>query len=176
MYWIDVDDNYLDFLREFENRIPYSDYGTDRMKPFFGVLFDTDEFSYVTQVSHPQKRHEKMKQARDFYKLYDNESNKNRVIGVVNLNYMFPVFKNRIVRLKMSDIDSLRSFTSNEQKTKYINLLNKEMREINNLPIEKNAYRIYTDKYRYTESIISKRCLDYKALEDRAREWLVQIF
>lgn len=169
MYWIDIDDKYLDYLREFEKRIPYSDYGTDKMKPFFGVLFDTDEFSYVTQVSHPQKRHEKMKQSRDFYKLYD--SNQNRLIGVVNLNYMFPVFKTEIVRLKMSDIDSLRVFASEEQKTKYINLLNKELREINKLPIEKNAYRIYTDKYRYPNSLISRRCLDYKALEDWTRGW-----
>ena len=157
MYWIDIDDKYLDYLREFEKRIPYSDYGTDKMKPFFGVLFDTDEFSYVTQVSHSQERHEKMKQSRDFYKLYD--SNQNRLIGVVNLNYMFPVFKTEIVRLKMSDIDSLRVFASEEQKTKYINLLNKELREINKLPIEKNAYRIYTDKYRYPNSLISRRCL-----------------
>ena len=35
MYWIDIDDKYLDYLREFEKRIPYSDYGTDKMKPFF---------------------------------------------------------------------------------------------------------------------------------------------
>ena len=45
------------------------------------------------------------------------------------------------------------------------------MREINKLPIEKNAYRIYTDKYIYPDSLISGRCLDYKALEDWARGW-----
>ncbi|MBQ9232942.1 MAG: type III toxin-antitoxin system ToxN/AbiQ family toxin [Lachnospiraceae bacterium] len=169
MYWIDIDDKYLDFLREFEERIPYSDYGTDKMKPFFGVLFDTEEFSYVTQVSHPQIRHEKMKQARDFYKLYDNDSN--RLIGVVNLNYMFPVLKDKIVKLEMSNIDKIRTFKNETQKSKYIDLLNRELKEINKLPIEKNAFKLYKDKYTYPESFISKRCLDYKALENRARDW-----
>ena len=47
MYWIDIDDKYLDFLREFEKRIPFSDYGTDKMKPFFFFFFYLKEFSYV---------------------------------------------------------------------------------------------------------------------------------
>lgn len=50
MYWIDIDDKYLDYLREFEKRIPYSDYGTDKMKPFFGVLFDTDKYRYPNSL------------------------------------------------------------------------------------------------------------------------------
>ena len=171
MYWIDIDDKYLDYLREFEKRIPFSDYGTDKMKPFFGVLFDSEEFSYVTQVSHPQNRHKTMKQARDFYKLYDNENNHSSLIGVVNLNYMFPVFKDEIIKLEMSNIDTIRTFKNETQKSKYIDLLNRELKEINNLPIEKNAIKLYKDKYTYPESFMSKRCLDYRALENKAREW-----
>lgn len=41
--------------------------GSDKYKPFFGVLFETDNLYYVTQVSHPQKRHQKMTQQKDFY-------------------------------------------------------------------------------------------------------------
>ena len=171
MYWINIDDKYLDFLREIEKRIPYSDYGPNKIKPFFGVLFDIDEFSYVTQVSHPQDRHVKMKQARDFYKLYDFDNDQSRLIGIVNLNYMFPILKNEIIKLEMSNIDAIRAFEDEIQKSKYIDLLNKELKAINNLPIEKNAYKLYKDKYTYPDSFISKRCLDYKALEDRAREW-----
>lgn len=84
---------------------------------------------------------------------------------------MFPVLKDEIVKLEMSNIDTIRSFKNEVQKSKYIDLLNKELREINNLPIEKNAYKLYKDKYTYPDSFISKRCLDYKALENKAREW-----
>ena len=34
MRWINVNEKYLDFLRDFEKRIPRTDYGSDRYKPF----------------------------------------------------------------------------------------------------------------------------------------------
>ena len=68
MKWINVDEEYLDYLRSFEKRIPKTDYGSNKYKPFFGILFETDNLYYVTQVSHPQKRHKKLKQQKDFYK------------------------------------------------------------------------------------------------------------
>ena len=57
MNWLVIDEKYLDYLRETENRIPFSDYGKDKYKPFFGILFETEDFYYVTQISHPQRRH-----------------------------------------------------------------------------------------------------------------------
>ena len=167
VYWIHIDDKYLDYLRSIEKRIPFSDYGSDKMKPFFGVLFETDDFAYVTQVSHPQPRHSKLKQARDFYKLYDDD----RLIGVVNLNYMFPMLIKDVKRLNMSELDEVRTFSSKQEKSKYINLLNKELEEINRLPIEKNSKYIYELKSKYPESAIAKRCFDFKALEEKAKEW-----
>lgn len=53
MKWINVNEKYLDYLRETEKRIPKTDYGTDRYKPFFGILFEVDDLYYITQVSHP---------------------------------------------------------------------------------------------------------------------------
>ncbi|MCI8517559.1 MAG: hypothetical protein HFG75_11955 [Hungatella sp.] len=38
MYWVDIEEDYLSYLRDFEKRIPFSDYGADRYKPFFGVF------------------------------------------------------------------------------------------------------------------------------------------
>ena len=38
MEWINVNEKYLDFLRAFEGRIPHTDYGTDKYKPFFGKV------------------------------------------------------------------------------------------------------------------------------------------
>ena len=42
MKWINVSEEYLDYLRTTEKRIPKTDYGTDKYKPFFGILFEVD--------------------------------------------------------------------------------------------------------------------------------------
>ncbi len=61
MEWLVIDEEYLNYLRNYEERIPRSDYGRDKYKPFFGTLFETEEFCYVSQISHVQERHESMK-------------------------------------------------------------------------------------------------------------------
>lgn len=76
MRWINVDEQYLDYLRGYEKRIPFTDYGTDKYKPFFGVLFEIDDLYYVTQVSHAQPRHYKLKENKDFFKIYDPKKSK----------------------------------------------------------------------------------------------------
>lgn len=38
------------------------------INPFFGVLFETEYFYYVTQIVHAQKRHEKIKANLDLKK------------------------------------------------------------------------------------------------------------
>ena len=170
MRWINVNENYLDYLRKYENRIPYSDYGTDKFKPFFGILFETDDFYYITQVSHSQPRHEKMRQQKDFYKIYESPTS-SRLIAVVNLNYMFPIPKNEIWPFEKSKIDTYRTFISEKEKSKYIDLLDLEMRAINQLNLQNAASLLYKNKYLFPDAKLSQRCLDYKKLEDYAKNW-----
>lgn len=53
MKWINVNDNYLDFLREYENRIPRTNYGNNKYKPFLGVylrlMIYVISLKYLTQ-------------------------------------------------------------------------------------------------------------------------------
>lgn len=168
MYWVKVDEEYLDYLRKYESRIPYTNYGNDKIKPFFGVLFEKDGLCYVTQVSHPQPRHNKLKQSKDFYKLYENNT---RLIGVVNLNYMFPMPKSILEEMKMAEIGNYRTFVSDSEKSKYIDLLNKELAEIERLELNLRAEELYKNKYLYPEDRVSKRCVDFKQLEELAKFW-----
>ena len=39
MDWLVVTEDYLKYLRKEEKRIPFSDYGEKKHKPFFGILF-----------------------------------------------------------------------------------------------------------------------------------------
>ena len=169
--WKILDENYLNYLRDiYEDRIPYSDYGQDKFKPFFGSLFTINDIVYVTQVSHPQDRHIKLKQNIDFYKIYHPSDG--RFISVINLNYMFPIHKSLLVDLKYKDIDKHRTFKNNEEKSRYIDLLNVELKIINKLPIIENANKIYDNKYKYPDSKVSKRSFDFKKLEQGCFEYI----
>ena len=161
MRWINVDENYLDYLRNYESRIPRTDYGENKYKPFFGVLFETDDLYYVTQVSHPQKRHEKLKQQLDFYKLY----NGNQFIAVVNLNYMFPIPKQHTSPFQKKYIDTYRTFESEEEKKNYIALLDLELKAINRLNLGEKAKFLYDLKYKKPDNNIARRCIDFKEME-----------
>ncbi|MBQ9983381.1 MAG: type III toxin-antitoxin system ToxN/AbiQ family toxin [Lachnospiraceae bacterium] len=44
MRWVIISENYLSYLRSVEPHIPNSEYGKYKFKPFFGVLFETDDF------------------------------------------------------------------------------------------------------------------------------------
>ena len=173
MKWIILNEQYLDFLRAFEKRIPRTDYGTDKYKPFFGILFETDDFAYVTQVSSPDKpRLKNLPENIDFYKLYDPKK-PTRLMSVVNLNYMFPVPKDEITYVtNYSIVDKLRTFKDENQRSKYIYLLKKELSEINKKQLSEPAKHIYANKVNAPNSKLANRCLNYKELESKAYEWM----
>ena len=168
MEWINVDEKYLDYLRETEERIPYTDYGSDKYKPFFGILFETDDLYYVTQVSHAQDRHYRMKQQKDFFKIYDPK-NPRRLIAGINLKYMFPSPKQYVYPFKRKNIHTYRSFKSEDAKSKYIDLLDTEMKVINTMDMENKARVVYNTKCNNPEDNLSKRCIDFKDMERLAK-------
>lgn len=140
-------------------KIPFSNYGENRYKPFFGVLFETDGLYYVTQVSHPQERHHNLRQQKDFYKIYDPKQPQ-RLIAVVNLNYMFPVPKTETSYFRKSEIHTYRKFSSEAEKSKYVDLLDTELHVINSMGLGEKARYIYNLKYSKPIHPISKRCVD----------------
>ncbi len=174
--WKHVDECYLDWLRiHYESRIPYTNYGENQLKPFFGSLFEIGDLVYVTQVSSPKPRHTDLRESKDFFKIY-HPIITSQLLCVVNLNYMFPVHKSLVNDLKYADIDKYRSFTSEEEKSKYIDLLNMEMHEINRRDIEsasQNLYRLKRDK---PNDRVSHRCFNFINLEQGALEYEKKYF
>lgn len=170
--WVYIDENYLNSLRNIESRIPYSDYGEDKFKPFFSPLFQIEGLSYVTQVSSPKDRHKYLNEQKDFKKIYDPHNN---LISVINLNYMFPVPTSILKTVNYRDIDKYRTFKNDTEKSLYIQLLRLELSIINSKNLSKNARYIYKLKYEKPNDIISKRCLDFKSLEIFAKNYLKKL-
>lgn len=170
MEWKIVNEDYLNYLRHNETRIPHSNYGEDKYKPFFGILFETNDFCYVTQISHAKNRHELMKENVDFHKIYHPKNNK--LLAVVNLNYMFPVPKCELVTLEYKNIHLYRTFQNEVEKSKYISLLKIELKQINLKNLSVYAKKIYTEKYKFPDSNLARRCIDFKAMERLAQQWI----
>lgn len=163
--WVHVDTTYMDYLRTHgDSRIPFTNYGAEKIKPFFGVLFTVGEIYYVTQVSHPQPRHYGQKNSLIFQKVFDPKVS-NHLIAVVNLNYMFPIHKSLVTPLSNSTIRSTMVSATPTQINNYISLMRKEIQAINTMDLEKKAVKLYKYKYQYPSDYMSKLCLDYKALE-----------
>lgn len=169
--WIQIDEEYLKYLKENEDaRVPNQDYGKHRFKPFFKLFkLKGTNMTYVSQVSHPQKRHESIKPSTDFYKIYDDE---NRLSGVVNLNMMFPVLDKYIIEYDMKMIEERVAFKDGYDFTNYENRLNYYEDIINNRSsIKPNAIKVYKNKYTKKDARLSSRSLDFKQLEARGIEF-----
>ena len=151
--WKIINKDYLDYLREnYESRIPRTDYGNDKLKPFFGELMRVGDLAYVTQVSSAKPRHNKIKANIDFQKIIHND-----VSEMTDLEY--------------EKIEEYVDFKNDTAKSKYIDLLKREMKYIKELPLENNARSLYALKYDKPEHVISKRCFDFKTLENGAHNW-----
>ena len=179
MKWCTISVEYLEFIRGIEPLIPFDNYSKIRedgsekklLKPFFHTLYEKDNFVYVGQVNHYQPRHNSLQEDLDFKKIYDlTESN--RALCVVNLNYMFPVPKTEIVNINYSEVEQLRDFDTEREKTNYILLLKKELRSINSRNLAEDAKNLYNLKIEKPEHRVSKRTFDFNALEQKCLEWI----
>ena len=167
MIWCTINKDYISFLKNYDSRIPNIDYGNNGYKPFFSPLFEKDGLVYVTQISSKKPRHLKMKESIDFVKIFDKTNKK--LISVINLNYMFPVPKSEIIEVKYKNIDNFRTFSSLDEKNKYINLLKYEMKVINNKNIQAQALKVYNSVN--TDSFLKNRSLPFLLLEEKAIEY-----
>lgn len=167
--WKIINEDYTDYLRQnYEQRIPRTDYGADKLKPFFGELFRIDNLVYVTQVTSPKPRHYKLKEGIDFRKIYQGK----KLVSSVNLNYMFPVPDSELKDMQYKDIDQYVSFSTDREKSKYIQLLKYELSVINTFNLEQDSIDLYNRKYEKPNDAVSLRCFDFKALEIGAKKWI----
>ncbi len=170
MKYYHINEEFLDRLRDYEPRIPETNYGTESWKPFFGSLFEVDDLVYVTNLTSPKPRHDRMRSNLDFIKLYiSDEPNPDRFIAVVNLNYMFPVPKKYLIEVDYHVLKSLMPEKAEEHLSKYWDFLSIELEALESSKVLENSKKVYDMKYVYPENNISSRCFDFKALENKVK-------
>lgn len=158
---VKVDTKYCDYLRKFDKRVVYNKYSKE-LRPFVGILFTIDECLYFAPLSNPKKKHLKMKNTIDFYKIDDGK------LGAVNFNNMIPV------KEEYYDVILLYKDIFDDEEQKYQELLkdqfnwsNKHYNQIKN--ISKKLYDLYNSNK--LPISIKERCCNFKLLEDKCLEY-----
>lgn len=158
---VQVDYNYCDFLRKFDERVPYN-YGKKELRPFIGILFKVGELDYFAPLSSPKKKHLTMEDGVDFIKI-----DKGR-LGAINFNNMIPVIKESYHKVDVNDVDNIN----------YKKMLIKQLRWLNRYYITicdkaKLLYDLY--KNNRLNLKVRKRCCNFILLEEKCIKYNVKI-
>ena len=154
---VQVDYKYCDFLRKFDERVPYN-YGKKELRPFIGILFDVGEMEYFAPLSSPKKKHLTMEDGVDFIKIDKGK------LGAINFNNMLTVTENNIIKL---DLDK-ECLTKSEEK--YTKLLKEQIYWLNRYydSICHKAKRLYNSyKYDQLSFNVKRRCCNFLLLEEK---------
>lgn len=164
--WYVVDKKYVNYLKQYDEKVENINYDT-KLKPYIGILITINEFNYYVPISSVKEKHYKIKEGMDFIKILKN----NKIIGVLNLNNMIPILDNNVEVLKYKEIEQYREFANNKEKNLYISFLSFELDLINNKmeKIKKNAMKLYNEKINNPNSNVSKRCCNFKLLEEKSK-------
>lgn len=122
MNWYVVDKEYIRYLKQFDSRVGYVEYG-ERLKLHVGILLAVGEIRYYVPISSAKPKHLKMSNSLDFHKLQDETTG--YLYAVLNINNMIPVPEDCVTQLKYDQIQNFRSFDTEKEQTDYIYLLQK---------------------------------------------------
>ncbi len=171
MKWYFIDKKYINFLKKFDYKVSNVDYGENKMKGFIGVVLQKENnTNYFAPITSYKKKFEGMPDNIDFIKIFDNNS---KILGALDLNNMIPVPDNLCVEVTFDNLEEFRTFKNNQEKIKYWNLLKKEQKFLNKKKyiINNNANRLYNIVKNKQNHPISKRCCNFKLLEEKCMEY-----
>lgn len=155
-----VDSKYCDYLRNFDERVPYN-FSKKENRPFIGVLFEINDIKYFAPLSSPKEKHKIMRDMVDFLKLDKGK------LGVVNFNNMIPVLEQNFTLIEFDKINETFGF-------KYNKLLKDQIYWLirNDEKLYKKSKKLYNDYINEKlNKKISSRCCNFKLLEEKCMEY-----
>lgn len=158
---VKVDSQYCDFLRKYENKVPY-DAGEKELRPFVGILFNIGNCEYFAPLSSPKPKHSRLANTLDLIKI-DNGK-----LGVINFNNMIPVNKSNY------NIIDLNEKTNDKNKSARILLLKNQLRWLNKNRVDiyeksSNLYKKYVNNLLPIN--VRNRCCNFILLEEKCRDY-----
>jgi len=156
-----ISSDYCDYLRKYDKKVPYNK-NTKELRPFVGILFVVHNCEYFAPLSSPKKKHIKMRNTLDFYKI------DNGLLGAINFNNMIPVNKECYQIINLNE-----KATSLEEMT-YLELLKDQLTVLN-----KNYVQLQSKTFKLYDMFINgklpknvmNRCCNFKLLEEKCQEY-----
>ena len=159
MKFYTIDDDYINYLKNFERRV-WNNFDKENKRPYIGIIIMNNKYDYYAPLTSPKPKNEKWRDSLTTIRLDDH----NGLYGFICLNNMIPV-NNHLV--KLLDFSTLKD-------KRYLDLLNKENNIIRKKKnrIQKNADNLYKEitKKEIIKPFIKKIkpfCFDFKDLEDK---------
>lgn len=157
-----IDENYCDYLREYDSRVMFNS-EDKRLRPFVGVMLSVNGLDYYAPMTSPKPDFEYRKNSPIFQKIAGGE------LGAIRLGYMIPV-----PRMFVKPID-LKHYCLTDAELNYQNLLKKQLRLINKdaAAIERKARRLYaTYADRTLPEWCARFCCNFPLLEEKCLEFM----
>jgi len=158
LLFYEIDSAYISFLAQFDQHLFQNAKITQNFsRKYIGILFEINGIKYFAPLSSFKPKHKRLSETVDFVKIGD--------MAVLNLNNIFPV-PDGVYSLKDPAI---------ERNLQYRTLLNNEIHIIKQKTeqIINNSKTVYNHKMTNDgKSKLSKRCLDFKLLEEKCKEWI----
>ena len=160
LLFYEIDSKYISYLAQFDHHLFQNAKITQNFsRKYIGILFEINGLKYFAPLSSFKEKHKRLSETIDFIKIGD--------MAVLNLNNIFPV---------LEGVYSLKDPAA-EKNLQYRILLNNEIRIIKQKTelIINNAKTVYNHKTTNDgKSRLSQRCLNFKLLEDKCKEWIVK--
>lgn len=154
----EVNPEYVEYLSPHAPHLFHNSKNSQRnSRKYIGVIIVVDGKEYFAPLSSYKDKHKRMKETVDFIKVKN--------YGVINLNNMFPVPAESYTYVNIAS----------EKNENYRALLQAEYRFIKSIQekIRKNAEIVYHHKLQNgNNTSLSKRCNDFKKLEEAYQEWI----
>ncbi len=153
----EVDAKYINYLLPFAPHMFWNkEPGENNDRKYIGIVLIVNDMDYFAPLSSAKPKHRRMEEGLDFIKV--------KQYAVINLNNMFPVPAGSCHPVDFSK----------ERNPKYRDLLRSEYRYIKMIEekIWKNARLLYNHKIKNGNSTaLSKRCNDFKLLEEKCKAY-----
>ena len=156
-----VDSKYCDYLREFDDKVPYNAFDK-KLRPFLGVLFMVNDIKYFAPLSSPKEKHKTLKNTLDLIKI------KNGELGVINFNNMIPVKKDNYSEYDFDKNDmSIQDKKRNELLKDQLRWITKQHKSV----MDKSyiLYKLYRENKLHKN--IKNRCCNFPLLEKKCNEY-----
>jgi len=126
---------------------------------YVGVVVICNNRKYLIPLSHPVKKHKKMKPRADFDKIINK---KGKLIGVLNYNLMIPV---EDAQIQLVNLKKMKSDTYADQRYKELCINELNWCRCNQENIVNKANVLYSICIGKSDYKGKERCLDFKKLE-----------